>query len=130
MITRTQSSPTAQHPTRAHLFAALLVQLRERDDPGAWIHIDSRTSKGWIHDVLFRKAPWLEVASRDASSVFLNLGRRRTEDLPAIPSGWAEEKGMYAVPYAEAERLVAWMCDYFRRLTGADDTKTSGSIQD
>jgi hypothetical protein len=102
------------------MLRTLLSRLIEMDNPDAWLHVDGRTDRGWAHDILFGKGPWLEVAFQDQQTVILNLGRKTDAESPAMPASWAQQKkGMWAVRTAEREELIKWMEGFFRLFAGA-----------
>lgn len=103
-------------------------QLYNDAEPEAVVTIESRTTNGWAHDVLFGKGPWIQIQlRRDLQSVYLNLGKKRPAGAPDVPATWPQEKNrMWVVKREETESLVDWMCRWFTALSGADNLRTVG----
>ncbi len=128
-ITGKQTSPSPKYPNRRALFTALIRQLIETDEAGAFITFEGRTTQGWCHDVLFGKGPIAQIGLRDQQTMCLNLAKQRIEELPPLPATWPQEKRMWVVNREDTEALINWLCCYFAAVSGADNLKTVGFVE-
>jgi len=121
MWTKRQNSHTSEFPNRIDLVKALLQEMVDKKMVEAWVHFELIKEGGWLKNLLYGNAPFLEVALTNKGCFELNLGKINGDELSriAIPGNWKNEKqGLYNVPVSELPFLTKWIDDFFNNRVG------------
>jgi hypothetical protein len=128
MWSKRQASHTDKHPNPHALISAVIMDLIVRKAKGAWAHFELVSDHGWMKNLLFGKAPWMEIATDDFQTLQLNLGMREPQS--SIPDKWEQEdKGMWLVPDTDITELADWMTNEFGRIIDKKDFRLTGWIE-
>jgi hypothetical protein len=118
MWTKRQSSHTSAFPDRIDLARELLQKMLDGKMVGAWVHFELINKDGWFKNLLYGKAPFLEVALSSEDCFELNLGKIKAEELSlAMPRNWKSKKeGLHIIPTSELPSLIQWIDDFFKSV--------------
>ncbi|HBA84370.1 MAG TPA: hypothetical protein DCZ95_09785 [Verrucomicrobia bacterium] len=128
MWTKRQTSHTGKYSTPHVLISSLISELIAKKTEGAWTHFEVISNQGWLKNLLFGKAPSVEIATDDFRTLQLNLGLGKQQS--DIPVKWKQEKsGIYLIPDSDIAELVDWITKEFIRVTGNKDFQLAGWIE-
>ena len=127
MWSKRKTSHTDEYPTPRALMSALLAELITRKTEGAWVHFEVVSNRGWFKNLLFGKAPWMEIAMEDGQILQLNLGLGKP--CSPLPAKWKQEKGLALIPISDLGELMDWMTSEFARVSGSKDFQLTGWME-
>ena len=117
-MSRRLTSHTPEFSTRLALIKHLIDRLASENLLESWAHWELVDRRGYFFNVLFGRAPWLEVAF-EGEAFQLNCDRREFDrsKAPEMPEHWQSiGKLLWRVPAEDSQLLIQWVDGYFNSL--------------